>query len=126
MALLALGMTLVIATRGIDLSVGAVIGDLRARSRRASPDSVIRLPMAVAALRSASALLCGLWNGLLVAVLGIQPIVATLILMVAGRGIAQLITEGRIVTFYLARSGLARQRLRARRAVAGRHRARAC
>jgi len=42
---------------------------------------------------------CGLWNGLLVAVLQIQPIVATLILMVAGRGIAQLIAEGRIVTF---------------------------
>jgi simple sugar transport system permease protein len=40
-----------------------------------------------------------MWNGLLVAALGIQPIVATLILMVAGRGIAQLITEGRIVTF---------------------------
>jgi len=40
-----------------------------------------------------------LWNGFLVAVLGMQPIVATLILMVAGRGIAQLITEGRIVTF---------------------------
>ena len=37
------------------------------------------------------------------AVLGIQPIVATLILMVAGRGIAQLITEGQIVTFYHAR-----------------------
>ena len=44
-------------------------------------------------------MLCGLWNGFLVAVLDIQPIVATLILMVAGRGIAQLITEGRIVTF---------------------------
>jgi simple sugar transport system permease protein len=44
-------------------------------------------------------ILCGLWNGFLVAVLRIQPIVATLILMVAGRGIAQLITEGRIVTF---------------------------
>ncbi|WP_042878534.1 ABC transporter permease, partial [Aeromonas sp. ZOR0002] len=44
-------------------------------------------------------LLCGLWNGLLVAVFKIQPIVATLILMVAGRGIAQLITEGQIITF---------------------------
>ena len=44
-------------------------------------------------------LICGLWNGSLVAVFGMQPIMATLILMVAGRGIAQLITEGRIVTF---------------------------
>jgi ribose/xylose/arabinose/galactoside ABC-type transport system permease subunit len=44
-------------------------------------------------------LLCGLWNGILVAVLEIQPFVATLILMVAGRGFAQLITEGQIITF---------------------------
>ena len=55
-------------------------------------------PVAVAAALGAG-LICGLWNGFLVAVLGIQPIVATLILMVAGRGVAQLITEGRIVTF---------------------------
>ena len=40
----------------------------------------------------------GMWNGMLVAVVGIQPIVATLILMVAGRGIAQLITGGQIIT----------------------------
>jgi len=44
------------------------------------------------------AIVLGLWNGTLVALLGIQPIVATLILMVAGRGIAQLITSGQIVT----------------------------
>src|SRR5439155_20559314 len=56
------------------------------------------LPLALAAALGAG-LLCGLWNGFLVAVLGIQPSVATLILMVAGRGVAQLITEGRIVTF---------------------------
>jgi simple sugar transport system permease protein len=40
----------------------------------------------------------GVWNGSLVAFLGLQPIVATLILMVAGRGIAQLITSGQIIT----------------------------
>jgi len=45
-------------------------------------------------------LLCGLWNGFLVAGIGMQPIIATLILMVAGRGIAQLITGGQIVTVY--------------------------
>ncbi|MEJ2022504.1 MAG: hypothetical protein P8X43_10850 [Maritimibacter sp.] len=38
-----------------------------------------------------AALLCGAWNGALVAVLGIQPIIATLILMVSGRGIGMLI-----------------------------------
>jgi ribose/xylose/arabinose/galactoside ABC-type transport system permease subunit len=43
-------------------------------------------------------LLLGAWNGLLVARIGVQPIIATLILMVAGRGIAQLITGGFIIT----------------------------
>ena len=42
--------------------------------------------------------LLGLWNGFLVSVLGIQPIIATLVLMVAGRGVAQLITDGQIIT----------------------------
>jgi simple sugar transport system permease protein len=44
--------------------------------------------------------LCGLWNGFLVSRGNIQPMVATLILMVAGRGIAQLITNGQIMTVY--------------------------
>jgi ribose/xylose/arabinose/galactoside ABC-type transport system permease subunit len=50
-----------------------------------------------AALAVATA--AGCWNGLLVGVFKVQPIVATLILMVAGRGIAQLITDGQIITF---------------------------
>src|SRR5205807_1242772 len=95
-ALLALGMVLVIATRGIDLSVGAVMAIAGAIA--ASLADAHGLPLALAAALGAG-LLCGLWNGFLVAVLRIQPIVATLILMVAGRGIAQLITEGRFVTF---------------------------
>ncbi len=96
-ALLAIGMTLVIATGGIDLSVGAVMaicGAIAAAAISAGYGLPVTLAMALAA-----GLACGLWNGLLVAVLGIQPIVATLILMVAGRGIAQLITEGAILTF---------------------------
>ena len=96
-ALLAIGMTLVIATGGIDLSVGAVMaicGAVAAKAIGAGLGLPVTLMLALAA-----GLACGLWNGLLVAVLGIQPIVATLILMVAGRGIAQLITEGAILTF---------------------------
>jgi simple sugar transport system permease protein len=38
-----------------------------------------------------------MWNGLLVAFIGMQPIIATLILMVAGRGVAQLLTGGQII-----------------------------
>jgi galactofuranose transport system permease protein len=95
-ALLSLGMVLVIATRGIDLSVGAVMAISGAIA--ASLADTHSLAVVLAAALGAG-LICGLWNGFLVAVLGMQPIVATLILMVAGRGIAQLITEGRIVTF---------------------------
>jgi simple sugar transport system permease protein len=95
-ALLSLGMVLVIATRGIDLSVGAVMAISGAIA--ASLADSHSLPVVLAAALGAG-LVCGLWNGFLVAVLGIQPIVATLILMVAGRGIAQLTTEGRIITF---------------------------
>ncbi|MEI1247638.1 ABC transporter permease [Rhizobium aouanii] len=96
-ALLAIGMTLVIATKGIDLSVGAVIAicGAVAASSIVSGNSVsytIILTLAIG-------LACGVWNGFLVAVLNIQPIIATLVLMVAGRGIAQLITEGAILTF---------------------------
>ncbi|CCD96275.1 sugar transport protein (ABC superfamily, membrane) [Bradyrhizobium sp. ORS 375] len=95
-ALLSLGMVLVIATGGIDLSVGAVMAIAGATA--ASLADTHSLPVVLASALAVG-LTCGLWNGILVAVLRIQPIVATLILMVAGRGIAQLITEGRIVTF---------------------------
>ncbi|MGS4947224.1 ABC transporter permease [Meridianimarinicoccus sp. RP-17] len=96
-AVLAVGMTLVIATRGIDLSVGAVMAICGAASAWAiSNDYGLAAALAVGL---GAGLLCGLWNGVLVALFGIQPIVATLILMVAGRGIAQMITEGRILTF---------------------------
>jgi galactofuranose transport system permease protein len=96
-AILAIGMVGVIATKGVDLSVGAVM----AMAGAVAATLVVAgypAPVAVAAALIVG-LLCGLWNGFLVAVLDIQPIVATLVLMVAGRGIAQLITEGFIVTF---------------------------
>jgi simple sugar transport system permease protein len=96
-ALLAVGMTLVIATGGIDLSVGAVVAICGAVAA-ASITSGNSLPFTFA-LALSTGLLCGLWNGFLVSVLNIQPIVATLVLMVAGRGIAQLVTEGAILTF---------------------------
>jgi ribose/xylose/arabinose/galactoside ABC-type transport system permease subunit len=95
-ALLALGMAPIIAMRGIDLSVGAVMAICGAIAASLADSHALGFVL-VCAL--GAGLMCGLWNGVLVALLGIQPIVATLILMVAGRGIAQLITEGRIVTF---------------------------
>ncbi|MDX0693449.1 ABC transporter permease [Sinorhizobium medicae] len=95
--LLAIGMTVVIATKGIDLSVGAVMAicGAVAASLITSGHSVAETLLATLAI----GILCGIWNGVLVAFLDIQPIIATLVLMVAGRGIAQLITEGTILTF---------------------------
>ncbi|TPE48528.1 ABC transporter permease [Amaricoccus solimangrovi] len=96
-ALLSIGMTLVIATKGIDLSVGATIAITGAV---AASMVAAGHPLAVVILAALGVgLLCGVWNGLLVGLIDIQPIIATLILMVAGRGIAQLITEGVILTF---------------------------
>jgi ribose/xylose/arabinose/galactoside ABC-type transport system permease subunit len=116
---LALGMTLVIATGGVDLSVGAVMaisasvacilidpriigvnlqGDISAvvgdpTYSFAPLPVVILVPIVVA-------IICGLWNGVLVSYGRMQPMVATLILMIAGRGIAQLITNSvKIIIF---------------------------
>jgi len=93
--ILALGMTLVIATGGIDLSVGtvmAVAGGWAASLLAGGHGAGTAVAAALAA-----ALACGLVNGVLVAGTRIQPIVATLVMMVAGRGLAQLLTGGKVV-----------------------------
>lgn len=100
--LVALGMTLVIATRGIDLSVGAVVAisgavALSYIAGSPTPDSPLTVLTAVA-IALVLSLVLGVWNGFLVSVVGIQPIIATLVLMTAGRGIAMLITGGAITT----------------------------
>ena len=106
--LLALGMTLVIATAGVDLSVGAVMAITGAvvACLVARPEGCLLNGIdtggnvvAILAIGLVSASACGLFNGMLVAVFRLQPIVATLLLMVAGRGVAQLVTNGQIVTF---------------------------
>ncbi|QGG42824.1 ABC transporter permease [Aeromicrobium yanjiei] len=100
--LIALGMTLVIATRGIDLSVGAIVaisGAVSCTYLAGAPDeSSAGRAITAMSLAVGVCLLLGLWNGFLVAVLGIQPIIATLVLMTAGRGLAMLITDGQIIT----------------------------
>jgi simple sugar transport system permease protein len=106
--LLAIGMTLVIATGGVDLSVGAVMAIAASVAGILMNPSALRnevffvtdtsytfQPLWVVILAALIvAIICGLWNGMLVAYMRIQPMVATLILMIAGRGIAQLITNG--------------------------------
>ncbi len=96
-AILAIGMTAVIATKGVDLSVGAVMA-IAGAAAAVMVTSGVPAWLAVS-VALAAGLVCGLWNGVLVTFFDIQPIIATLVLMVAGRGLAQLITEGSIVTF---------------------------
>jgi ribose/xylose/arabinose/galactoside ABC-type transport system permease subunit len=100
--LIALGMTLVIASRGIDLSVGAVAaiaGAVSCTYIYNSPDPTsLRTAAIGVSIAVVAGLALGLWNGFLVAVIGIQPIIATLVLMTAGRGLAQLVTDGQIIS----------------------------
>ena len=100
--LVALGMTIVIATRGIDLSVGAVMAVSGAVALTIIDNSGDPNNLGIVAVAVVTATLVGLvlgsWNGLLVARFGIQPIIATLVLMLAGRGVALLITGGFITT----------------------------
>lgn len=104
-ALLAIGMTLVIATKGIDLSVGAVmaicasVAVVMVRNHEAGDPALYYQPGVIILITLLIGAICGLWNGILVAFLNLQPIIATLILMVSGRGIAQLITGGQSPTF---------------------------
>ncbi len=95
---IAIGMTLVIATGGIDISVGAVVAVAGALvgvliTKAHAPLAVLLVVPLLAAL------LCGAFNGLLITSFGIQPIIATLILMVTGRGLGQLIIGGRVLWF---------------------------
>ena len=95
-----IGMTLVVATGGIDLSVGAsmaIAGSLAPMifMNMAGPVGIALafvLPVLAAAL-------CGVFNGFLVTRLAVQPIVATLVLFIAGRGIAQVFTDGSLQAF---------------------------
>jgi simple sugar transport system permease protein len=102
LVLVSVGMTLVIATGGIDLSVGAVVAICGALACLRISDlpnqNAVGGVLVAVILAVGLALLLGAWNGLLVAGAGIQPIIATLILMVGGRGVAQLITSGQIIT----------------------------
>jgi len=103
--IVAVGMTLVIATGGIDLSVGSLMAISGALApmifmSKIVPIDNIYLAVAIAMLVSVVvAGLFGLFNGWLVAYFRIQPIVATLVLFIAGRGIAQVLTNGNLQTF---------------------------
>jgi len=102
--LLAIGLTLVIATRGIDISVGSVVAisaGVVAVLIGGDFAGVPKIPiLAAMAGAVAVAVIAGMWNGMLVSRVGMQPIIATLILFVAGRGIAMVLTNAQIIWLY--------------------------
>ena len=94
--IVALGMAVVVATAGIDLSVGAIMA-LSAATLAATLDHGAWIAMASPCV---AGMLAGLFNGVLVGVVRIQPIVATLGLFIAGRGLALMIADGRLTEIF--------------------------
>ena len=94
--LVSLGMALVICTGGIDISVGSVMSIASA---------IVPLTLGYG---WQVALICGLlggafagaFNGFFVSVVGMQPIVATLALLVGGRGLAQVLVGAYLQIIY--------------------------
>lgn len=103
--IVATGMTLIIATGGIDLSVGSLMAIAGALAPMIFLGTI--LPMPSTALGVALAFIVpvavagalGWFNGFLITRYAIQPIVATLVLFIAGRGIAQVLTNGNLQVF---------------------------
>ncbi|HWO63509.1 MAG TPA: ABC transporter permease, partial [Umezawaea sp.] len=94
--IVALGMALVIGTEGVDLSVGAVM----ALAASLIPLYLGAGPIPAIAIALVVGLAAGMFNGFLVAHVGIQPIVATLALLVGGRGLALVIANGQLVQLH--------------------------
>src|SRR5690625_4777301 len=94
--MISVGMCLVIATAGIDLSVGSVMAAAGAvameflASAGGSPTGALGA-LGLALLLGAA---LGAVNAVLVSVVGLQPFISTLVLMLAGRGLAKVITGG--------------------------------
>jgi len=103
--IVAVGMTLVIATGGIDLSVGSLMAISGALAPMIFLGTILPIPSPALAVALAftvpaiAAALLGWFNGMLITRYSIQPIVATLVLFIAGRGIAQVLTNGNLQVF---------------------------
>ena len=93
--LAAVGMTFVIATGGVDLSVGSTM----AISGAIAAVLIDRGPVVAVAAALVGGCVVGALNGGLIASLRVQPIVVTLATLIAGRGLAQVIShDGELVT----------------------------
>lgn len=93
--LTALGMTIVISSGGIDISVGAIMAISAIIGAKLLPLGVF--PAIVVAILISACF--GLFNGFMVAHFKVQPIIITLTMMIAGRGIAQVVNDGQLLNF---------------------------
>ena len=106
--IIAMGMTMVIALGGTDISVGALVAVAGAFALKflrwdvtmypTPGDYTVKPFILVILVPLVICTLMGLFNGVLIGKFKLQPIIATLILMVAGRGIAQIATNGKQFT----------------------------
>lgn len=106
--IIAMGMTMVIALGGTDISVGALVAVAGAFALKLLRWNVTEYPtpgdytvypfVLVILVPLVVCTLMGLFNGILIGKFKLEPIIATLILMVAGRGIAQIATNGKQFT----------------------------
>lgn len=108
--IMAIAMTYVIATGGIDISVGSILaisGSIASlviwggnTQYLSSSGSTYYAPMIyIIVIPLLASILLGAFNGVMVSFIGLQPFIATLILMTAGRGLAQLLTGGKVLNF---------------------------
>lgn len=103
--IVAVGMTLVIATGGIDLSVGSLMAIAGALAPLIFLGEIVPMPSPILGVALAIVVpilvagVFGLFNGFLITRFRIQPIIATLVLFIAGRGIAQVVTNGNLQPF---------------------------
>ena len=102
LGLVALGMTFVILTGGIDLSVGALLAVSGVASAMVSSQGAV----ASVVVGTGAATLLGLTNGLLITKVRIQPFIATLAMMIAARGAALAATAEQSINISQGASGL--------------------
>ena len=93
--LVAMGMTFVISSGGIDISVGSIMAISGMIAARLLPE-VGAIPAILISLFTG--IIFGLLNGFIISTFDIQPIIVTLGVMISGRGIAKIIGDGNILS----------------------------
>lgn len=94
-AIIAIGMTAVIVTGGIDLSVGAVLvlsGMVTGMAMNSGMSIWLAVPLGLAA-----ALAVGAFNGVMIAYVGVPPFVVTLGMLSIARSLAMVLSDNRMV-----------------------------